>query len=215
MGSPPRVTIATVEAARGLSRQMDLVDAVDAPDRKWLAVVEIIRSSSGPDPEETFGEVIRRSIDEVLDGPRTGGWSLDQLEKTEKTYVGGELRQTEPRSRTPQSPFQSGFRRVEFVWNRSESVEHVAPYGGYYQTTSASGEFGRHHSEASLKCRHPRRNRQPRLRRMVEDAITGCGPQRGPPCSPQRTRIWRWAEGPVGVAGRRVRQGALIQSPAG
>jgi hypothetical protein len=40
------------------------------------------------DPVSVFGRAVRRSIDEVLDGPRTGRWSFAQLEKTEKTYVG-------------------------------------------------------------------------------------------------------------------------------
>ena len=38
-----------------------------------------------------FGRAVRQSIDEVLDGPRTGRWSFQQLEKTEKTYVGTKL----------------------------------------------------------------------------------------------------------------------------
>jgi hypothetical protein len=34
------------------------------------------------------GKTIRRAFDEVIDMPRTGRWELDQLEKTEKTYIG-------------------------------------------------------------------------------------------------------------------------------
>jgi hypothetical protein len=41
-----------------------------------------------PDPEDFFGDLVRRAVDEVLDGPRTGRWHIDQLEKTEATYVG-------------------------------------------------------------------------------------------------------------------------------
>jgi Restriction endonuclease NaeI len=33
-------------------------------------------------------EVLRRALDEVIDGMRTGRWSVDALEKTEKTYIG-------------------------------------------------------------------------------------------------------------------------------
>jgi Restriction endonuclease NaeI len=40
------------------------------------------------DPEGFFGDLVRRAVDEVLDGPRTGRWHIDQLEKTEATYVG-------------------------------------------------------------------------------------------------------------------------------
>lgn len=31
---------------------------------------------------------LRRALDEVIDGPRTGRYSIEQLEKTEKTYIG-------------------------------------------------------------------------------------------------------------------------------
>lgn len=40
------------------------------------------------DPPRLFGEAIRRSFDEVLDGQRTGRWLLEDLSKTEKTYIG-------------------------------------------------------------------------------------------------------------------------------
>ena len=37
---------------------------------------------------ERFGDVVRRSLDEVLDGQRTGRYSLEELSKVEKTYIG-------------------------------------------------------------------------------------------------------------------------------
>ena len=46
---------------------------------------------TGNDPASFFGRVIRKSVDEVLDGPRTGRWDYERLEKTEKTYVGTKL----------------------------------------------------------------------------------------------------------------------------
>lgn len=46
---------------------------------------------AAPDPAAVFGRAIRQSIDEVLDGPRTGRWDFAQLEKTEKTYVGTKI----------------------------------------------------------------------------------------------------------------------------
>lgn len=46
---------------------------------------------AGRDPVRLFGEAIRQSIDEVLDGPRTGRWDFLHLEKTEKTYVGTKI----------------------------------------------------------------------------------------------------------------------------
>lgn len=38
--------------------------------------------------EDFFARIIRRSIDEVLDGPRTGRYVFTQLEKVERTYIG-------------------------------------------------------------------------------------------------------------------------------
>jgi hypothetical protein len=39
----------------------------------------------------TFATLIRRGLDEVIDGGRTGRWSLAQLEATEKTYIGTKM----------------------------------------------------------------------------------------------------------------------------
>jgi hypothetical protein len=38
--------------------------------------------------ERQAADTIRRALDEVIDGMRTGRWSVDSLEKTEKTYIG-------------------------------------------------------------------------------------------------------------------------------
>ncbi|GGW78039.1 NaeI family type II restriction endonuclease [Streptomyces lomondensis] len=40
------------------------------------------------DLENRFSSVFRQSLDEVLDGQRTGRYDVDKLEKTEKTYLG-------------------------------------------------------------------------------------------------------------------------------
>ncbi len=40
------------------------------------------------DLEDLFGSVFRQSIDEVLDGQRTGRYDIDGVTKTEKTYLG-------------------------------------------------------------------------------------------------------------------------------
>lgn len=61
------------------------------PDPQLDAVETELRRLSGRDPEIRYGDAIRQSIDEVLDGPRTGRWDFLQLEKTEKTYVGTKL----------------------------------------------------------------------------------------------------------------------------
>ena len=38
--------------------------------------------------EDQAAETLRRALDEVIDGMRTGRWAVDSLEKTEKTYIG-------------------------------------------------------------------------------------------------------------------------------
>ena len=40
------------------------------------------------DMSKVLGDSLRRSLDEVIDGPRTGRYRVEQLEKTEKTYIG-------------------------------------------------------------------------------------------------------------------------------
>lgn len=55
-------------------------------DKGWAKVVNWFRSKD--DLEKRFGIAIRRSLDEVLDGQRTGRYRLDQLSKVEKTYIG-------------------------------------------------------------------------------------------------------------------------------
>jgi hypothetical protein len=67
---------------------MDSLFDLDPRDPEWVVVEAAVRALAGPDLERTFSVAIRRSIDEVLDGERTGRWDFDQLEKTEKTYVG-------------------------------------------------------------------------------------------------------------------------------
>lgn len=53
-------------------------------------VASEVLARAGPAPE-TFGRLIRQAIDEVLDGPRTGRFEFDDLETTEKTYIGTKL----------------------------------------------------------------------------------------------------------------------------
>lgn len=62
--------------------------AEQADDPGLERVVTRLADLAGDDPAALFGRAIRQSIDEVLDGPRTGRWDFAQLEKTEKTYVG-------------------------------------------------------------------------------------------------------------------------------
>jgi hypothetical protein len=62
--------------------------ATSGGDPGLEAVAGRLRKLAGREPDRLFGEAIRQSIDEVLDGPRTGRWDFQRLEKTEKTYVG-------------------------------------------------------------------------------------------------------------------------------
>src|SRR5690349_20771968 len=57
-----------------------------AEDEGLLAVLDWLRRQ--PRMEQRFGAVLRQSIDEVLDGQRTGRYDLEALESTEKTYLG-------------------------------------------------------------------------------------------------------------------------------
>lgn len=60
------------EAQHSLSIARNLIEKVESLD-KFL---------------EQTGNVIRRSVDEVIDMPRSQRYSLDHIEKTEKTYIG-------------------------------------------------------------------------------------------------------------------------------
>jgi hypothetical protein len=55
-----------------------------------LDAVEVWFRAQG-DLDETFHRLIRQGLDEVIDGGRTGRWSLTQLESTEKTYIGTKM----------------------------------------------------------------------------------------------------------------------------
>jgi len=44
-----------------------------------------------PRMAERFGEAIRQSFDEVFDGQRTGRYTLSQMSKVEKTYIGTKI----------------------------------------------------------------------------------------------------------------------------
>ena len=84
-------------------------DPVADADPGLEAVASWLASRTG-DSAAFFGRVVRKSIDEVLDGPRTGRWDFDQLEKTEKTYVGTKL---EIVARTELGVERAGFMDLE------------------------------------------------------------------------------------------------------
>jgi hypothetical protein len=80
--------------------------------------------------EDTFGGLIRRAIDEVLDGPRTGRFDFYDLEKTEKTYVGTKLeivlRTALDFARGPQRDLEISGEPVDVKWSMS-SVWMIPP----------------------------------------------------------------------------------------
>jgi len=53
---------------------------------------------------ERFGSAIRQSFDEVFDGQRTGRYSLPQLSKVEKTYIGTKVEIVIPAEQLPEGP---------------------------------------------------------------------------------------------------------------
>lgn len=58
----------------------------DSPDEELDQVAAWF--ARRPDAEQRFSDGLRQSIDEVLDGQRTGRFDVEDLEKTEKTYLG-------------------------------------------------------------------------------------------------------------------------------
>lgn len=60
-------------------------------DKEVTEVVSELRKRIKGTEEAYFGNLIRKSIDEVLDGGRTGRYDFFDLEKTEKTYVGTKI----------------------------------------------------------------------------------------------------------------------------
>lgn len=58
----------------------------NGPDEALRRVVEFFLLQNGF--EAQAADTLRRALDEVIDGMRTGRWSVDSLGKTEKTYIG-------------------------------------------------------------------------------------------------------------------------------
>ncbi|MGH9414869.1 MAG: NaeI family type II restriction endonuclease, partial [Terriglobales bacterium] len=51
-------------------------------------LAEVIKALERPGLLDVVGRAVRKSFEEVIDGPRTGRYCIEQLEKTEKTYIG-------------------------------------------------------------------------------------------------------------------------------
>ncbi len=62
------------------------MDSGGTRDEALARVVDFFLRQNGF--EEQAAIVLRQALNEVIDGMRTGRWSLDSLQKTEKTYIG-------------------------------------------------------------------------------------------------------------------------------
>ncbi|NLC36473.1 MAG: restriction endonuclease [Alcaligenaceae bacterium] len=80
----------------GLPRFSNLLNSIRATtiflmmptayDQALIQVREYLMAK--PDLLGVVGQALRKSFDEIIDGSRTGRYCIEQLEKTEKTYIG-------------------------------------------------------------------------------------------------------------------------------
>lgn len=61
-------------------------DSPATTDASLAKVVEFFLQINGFEAQAS--QTLRKALDDVIDGMRTGRWSVDSLEKTEKTYIG-------------------------------------------------------------------------------------------------------------------------------
>lgn len=90
-----------------------------------------------PRMAERFGDAIRQSFDEVFDGQRTGRYSLTQLSKVEKTYIGTKV------EIVIQSEFglERGERMDYLVAGEEVDAKWSIRSGGWMIPTEAVGEL--------------------------------------------------------------------------
>lgn len=90
-----------------------------------------------PGMAERFGDAIRQSFDEVFDGQRTGRYSLTQLSKVEKTYIGTKV------EIVIQSEFglERGRRMDYLVAGEEVDAKWSMRSGGWMIPTEAVGEL--------------------------------------------------------------------------
>lgn len=60
----------------------------EAADAVFEWVADHAGEGGGPALEANFSRAVRKAIDEVIDGARTGRWRYEELERQEKAYVG-------------------------------------------------------------------------------------------------------------------------------
>lgn len=90
-----------------------------------------------PRMAERFGDAIRQSFDEVFDGQRTGRYSLTQLSKVEKTYIGTKV------EKVIQSEFglERGRQMDYLVAGEEVDAKWSMRSGGWMIPTEAVGEL--------------------------------------------------------------------------
>jgi hypothetical protein len=90
-----------------------------------------------PNMVDRFASAIRQSFDEVFDGQRTGRYSLDQLSKVEKTYIGTKV------EIVVQAEFglQRGNRMDYLVASEEVDAKWSMRSGGWMIPTEAVGEL--------------------------------------------------------------------------
>lgn len=90
-----------------------------------------------PDMVQRFAGAIRQSFDEVFDGQRTGRYSLEQLSKVEKTYIGTKV------EIVVQAEFglQRGRRMDYLVAGEEVDAKWSMKSGGWMIPTEAVGEL--------------------------------------------------------------------------
>jgi hypothetical protein len=81
---------------------------MNAPDSELEAVLAALKRVEAL--ETTLARLLRQALDEVIDGARTGRFSVDQLEKTEKTYIGTKV---------------EILLRFAFEWQRGEKLDNL------------------------------------------------------------------------------------------
>lgn len=68
---------------------MLFIDKTTSINTQDIAIEEIASFlTSKKNITEIISKALRQAFDEVIDGPRTGRFKIEQLEKTEKTYIG-------------------------------------------------------------------------------------------------------------------------------
>lgn len=117
---------------------MQAEDRGGEPDERDFALDSVaVWFDSVDNMVDRFARAIRQSFDEVFDGQRTGRYNLDQLSKTEKTYIGTKI------EIVVQAAFglQRGRRMDYLVVDHEVDAKWSMRSGGWMIPTEAVGEL--------------------------------------------------------------------------